>query len=155
MRGGDGNGPSEEKAEETVESRGRQVNTSRSKRARKLMLKKRGKIQLEDLQAVFEVDWKLVTKTEGAVLETLQVRKWKVKFYSDEPDPTPPEWPDRPRLDVVITWTDGRWVRWHISGDLIWSTEDLPTVAMRMRYNRMRKLLKQREKEQTHRMQSS
>ena len=86
--------------------------------------------------------------TKSAVLERLQVQKWEVKFYSDEPDPTPPKWPDRPRLDVVITFTDGRWVRWHTNANLIWSTEAMPTVGMQMRYNHMRKLLTQYEKAQ-------
>ena len=69
------------------------------------------------------------------------MEKWEVIFYLEEPDPTPQKWPDRPRLDALITFTDGRWVRWHPSGDLIWSTEDMPTAAMVTRINRKKKLM--------------
>ena len=100
-------------------------------------------IALEDLQEVFDVVWKKVSGHMSAVLDSLQLSTWKLVFYSDEPDPTPPHWPDRLRLDVVITFTDGTWVRWHPSAKLICSTDVMPTSAIRNRMNRKAKLLKQ------------
>ena len=100
-------------------------------------------IALEDLQEVFDVVWKKVSGYKSAVLDSLQVRAWELVFYSDELDPTSPHWPDRPRLDVVITFTDGTWVRWHTSAKLIRSTDAMPTSAMTIRMNRHAKLQKQ------------
>ena len=105
-------------------------------------------IQIADIPNVFDVDWPVVARYKSAVLESLQVQKWEVMFYTEEPDPTPPRWPDRPRLDILITFTDESWVRWHPSGDLIWSTETMPTTAMRIRMNRKQKLFKTLAKKQ-------
>ena len=105
-------------------------------------------IPLESLQEVFQVDWKRLGGYTSAVLENLQVEKWNVKFFTDEPDPTPLLWPDRPRLDIVITFADQSWVRYHPSGDLIWSTEAMPTRAMTNRINRRKKLIAILEKRQ-------
>ena len=102
-------------------------------------------IALEDLQEVFDVVWQKVSGHISPVLESLQVKTWEVVFYSDEPDSTPPRWPDRPRLDFLITFTDGTWVRWHSNAKLIWSTECFPTDAMKIRMNRKAKLLKARQ----------
>jgi hypothetical protein len=102
-------------------------------------------IALEDLQEVFYVVWQRVSGHISLVLESLQVKTWKVVFYSDEPDSTPPRWPDRPRLDFLITLTDDRWVRWLSNAKLIWSTEWLPTAAMKIRMDRKAKLLKARQ----------
>ena len=99
-------------------------------------------IALDALHEVFDVVWPKVGGYKSAVLESLQVQATDVVFYSDKPEPTPPRWPDRPRLDVVITLTDGTWVRWHPSAKLIWATEWLPTAAMKNRTNRKAKLLK-------------
>ena len=100
-------------------------------------------VAFEDLQEVFYVVWKKVSGHISAVLDSLQVSTWELVFYSDEPDPTPPHWPDRPRLDVVITFTDGTWVRWHPSAKLIRSTDVMPTSAIRNRMNRKAKLLRE------------
>jgi len=100
-------------------------------------------IALEDLQEVFDVVWKKVSGHISAVLDSLQLSTWKLVFYSDEPDSTPLKWPDRPRLDVVVTFTDGTWVRWHTSAKLIRSTDAMPTSAMTIRMNRHAKLQKQ------------
>ena len=100
-------------------------------------------IALEDLQEVFDVVWKKVSGHISAVLDSLQLSTWKLVFYSDEPDSTPLKWPDRPRLDVVVTFTDGTWVRWHTSAKLIRSTDAMPTSAMTIRMNRQAKLQKQ------------
>ena len=43
--------------------------------------------------------------------------------------------------------SDGRWVRYHPGADLIWSTETLPSKAMRHRYNRAAKLQRHAEQE--------
>ena len=98
-------------------------------------------IAFEAFQEVFVV-WQKVSGHISPVLESLQVRSWEVVFYIDEPDSTPPHWPDRPRLDFLITFTDGTWVRWHPNAKLIWSTGWLPTAAMQNRMNRKAKLLK-------------
>ena len=103
-------------------------------------------IEFRDLQKRFEVDWRTVGRFKSAVLESLQVDSWTVRFFDEEPDPTPPQFPDRPRLDAVLTFSNGTWARWHPSGDLILSTEPMPTAAMQTRFNRKTKLLKQREK---------
>ena len=98
-------------------------------------------VPLDSLHEGFEVDWKVVARCKTAVLESLQVEQWQVVFYLEEPDPTSPKGPDRLRLDALIAFTQGRWVRWHPSGDLMWSTEDLPTAAMVIRINRKKKLM--------------
>ena len=97
-------------------------------------------VALEHLHEAFDVDWRRVIPASGS----LQVEAWAVAFYDEEPDPTPPLWPDRPRLDIVVTFTDGNWVRWHPKAKLIWSTDLMPTDAMRCRMNRKAKLLKSR-----------
>ena len=60
-------------------------------------------------------------------------------FYVDEPDHNQR---NSPRLDIVVSFTDGRSVRYHPSADPIWSDEAQPTEAMQQRYNRARKLAK-------------
>ena len=72
----------------------------------------------------------------GPVLQNLQVQEWKPVFYEDEPDPTPPFARDRPRLDILLTFIDGTWLRWHPDATLIWSTTPQPTAAMITRINR-------------------
>ena len=66
------------------------------------------------------------------------------RFFVDEPDSNRS---DRPRLDFVLNFSDGRWVRYHPGADLIWSTETLPSKAMRQRYNRAAKLQRHAEQE--------
>ena len=58
-------------------------------------------------------------------------------FYADEPDPNQG---DSTRLDVVVSFADGRSVRYHPSAGPTWSDEAQPTKAMQQRYNRARKL---------------
>ena len=97
-------------------------------------------VPLQHLQTVFQMDWPVVGGYKSAVLESLQVQNWEPVFYEAEADPTPPLWPDRPRLDILIIFTDESWIRWHPSGKLIWSTEAQPTPAMQTQLNRTRKL---------------
>jgi hypothetical protein len=99
---------------------------------------------LEALDQVVAIDWKPVSRYKDAVPESLQPEKWEAVFFEDEPDPTPPSWPNLPRLDIVITFTNGEWIRWHPRAKLIWSTEQMPTDAMKNRYNRRAKLVKRR-----------
>ena len=99
-------------------------------------------IALDDLQHTFEINWRTVARFKSAVFENLHVESWTVQFYEDEPDPTPPEYPDRPRLDAVLTFSDGTWARWHPSGEPIFSTQPMPTAAMVIRFNRKRILFK-------------
>ena len=61
-------------------------------------------------------------------------------FFHDEPDPNQR---DKPRLDIVVHFEENMHsVRYHPRADPIWSTSQQPTDAMRMRYNRARKLAK-------------
>ena len=68
------------------------------------------------------------------VLESVSAR-----FFEDEPDPNRE---DKPRLDIKLSFADGRWVRYHPKAILIWSDEQLPSQAMQARYNRAAKLQK-------------
>ena len=108
-------------------------------------------IALDDLQSRFEIDWQTVGGFTSAVLQNLQLQSWTVRFYMDEPDPSPNKFQDRPRLDALLEFKNGAWVRWHPSGMPIWSTERLPTAAMITRRNRHRKLLVQLQKLQAQR----
>ena len=54
-------------------------------------------------------------------------------FFHDEPDPNQD---DKPRLDTVVSFEDGQWVRYHPNAEAIWSAQQRPTDAMRKRYNR-------------------
>ena len=58
-------------------------------------------------------------------------------FYEREPDPNQG---DAPRLDIVVSFADGRSVRYHPSADPIWSDEPQPTKAMHTKYNRARNI---------------
>ena len=60
-------------------------------------------------------------------------------FYQDEPDPNQR---DAPRLDIVVSFADGRSVRYHPSAEPIWSDQPQPTKAMQIRYNRAIKIAK-------------
>ena len=88
---------------------------------------------LHCLHEVFVLDYESVI---GPALLNLQVQEWKPQFYEEEPDPTPRYARDTPRLDILITFTDGTWLRWHPDANLIWSTTPQPTDAMRQRMNR-------------------
>ena len=55
---------------------------------------------LERLHEAFDVNWQRVMSTGTAVLASLQMEAWEVAFYDEEPDSTPPLWPDRPLLDM-------------------------------------------------------
>ena len=48
-------------------------------------------------------------------------------LYQDEPDPNQR---DAPRLDIVVSFADGRSVRYHPQADPIWSSQVQPTDAM-------------------------
>ena len=100
------------------------------------------------MQNKFEVDWRNVGGVKSAVLQSVKVLSWTVRFYEDECDASPDAWPDRPRLDAVLTLSNGGWVRWHPSGQPIMSTEPMPTQAMTIRLNRKKNLVKQLEKMQ-------
>jgi hypothetical protein len=58
-------------------------------------------------------------------------------FYLDEPDSNQH---DMPRLDLLVSFTDGSSVRYHPQATPIWSDQWMPTEAMQKRYNRARKL---------------
>ena len=94
---------------------------------------------LHRLHEVFVLDYESII---GPVLLNLQVQEWKPQFYEEEADPTPRYARDKPRLDILITFIDGTWLRWHPDANLIWSTAPQPTDAMRQRMNRKKNLLK-------------
>jgi len=87
--------------------------------------------------------WKQLLKadypaTQGSAAQP-GLESVSARFFEDEPDANRD---DRPRLDIVLTYTDGRWVRYHPKAILIRSDDFLPTPAMRIRYNRAAKLAK-------------
>ena len=49
---------------------------------------------------------------------------------------------NKPRLDIKLSFADGRRVRYHPKAILIWFHEQLPSQAMQARYNRAAKLQK-------------
>ena len=60
-------------------------------------------------------------------------------FFADEPDHNRK---NAPRLDIVLTLNDGVTIRYHPKAAWIFSTEQLPTVAMQKRYNLAKNLRK-------------
>ena len=87
-----------------------------------------------DQRGVFEASLVEDACPAKCVLESLSAR-----FFEDEPDPNRE---DKLRLDIKLSFADGRWVRYHPKAILIWSDEQLPSQAMRARYNRAAKLPK-------------
>ena len=61
-------------------------------------------------------------------------------FFEKESDPNRG---DKPRLDVVISFSNLESVRYHPGAAPIWSQTPQPTEAMRIRYNRAKNLAKQ------------
>ena len=93
--------------------------------------------KLETPLRINEAYWKQVLKDAypaECVLESVIAR-----FFEDEPDANRG---DKPRLDITFSFADSRWVRYHPKAILIWSDEQLPSQAMRARYNRAAKLQK-------------
>ena len=60
-------------------------------------------------------------------------------FFPMELDPN---YDGKPRLDIVLTFADGTWARYHPRAALIWSTQQLPTDAMKIRMKYTRKLMR-------------
>ena len=91
--------------------------------------------------------WKQVLKANYPVIQGSAAQpaleSVTARFFEDEPDANRG---DRPRLDIVLTFADGRWVRYHPKSTLIWSDDQLPTRAMCIRYNRAAKLAKRVDK---------
>ena len=96
-------------------------------------------VPLHRLQEAFIFDYESVIAPE---LQNLQVQAWKPQFYEEESDPTPRFEKDRPRLDILVIFTDGNWLHWHPDADLIWSTTPQPTKAMLNRMRRKKNLLR-------------
>ena len=63
-------------------------------------------------------------------------------FYPREPDHNQR---NAPRLDIVVSFADGTWVRYHPRAQPIWSDEFQPTDAMIARYNLAAKLAKEQQ----------
>ena len=64
-------------------------------------------IAFDELQNNFEIDWRTLGGFKSAVLQSLHVLSWTVRFYEDESDASLDAWSDRPRLDVVLTLRNG------------------------------------------------
>ena len=64
-------------------------------------------------------------------------------FYPREPDHNQR---NAPRLDIVVSFADGTWVRYHPGAQPIWSDEFQPTDAMIARYNLAAKLARARQR---------
>ena len=96
---------------------------------------------LDALHEVFDIVWHKVSRNIEAVLQCVQIRGWQAVFYTNEAESAPP-WRDMPRLDIVITFTDGSWLRWHPTEQLISSTDVRPTVAMQIRMTRKANLVR-------------
>ena len=78
---------------------------------------------------LLHMDWSNMLKIQPGADITAAVPT----FYKDEPDPNDR---DAPRLDIVVSFADGRSVWYHPSAEPIWSDEPQPTKAMQIRYNR-------------------
>ena len=62
-------------------------------------------------------------------------------FFTDEADPNRE---NRPRMDIVISFSDGVSVRYHPRATLVWSNQAYPTAlaAVTSRRNRYRKMMR-------------
>ena len=70
-----------------------------------------------------------------------QVTKCVATFFKDEADHNQH---NRPRLDIVVTFSNGLQVRYHPKATPIWSNEQQPTTAMEKRMQLMQKLMRRR-----------
>ena len=95
-------------------------------------------IPLHSLHDVYDVIWSRILDPKKVNCE--ETVAWKVAFFEEEIDPTPPFAADTPCLDIVVTLTDGREFRWHPNALLIW--QDTTTDAMIQRMQRKTKRLK-------------
>ena len=99
--------------------------------------------QPRNIETPLQVDeqyWKQVLKGNYPVQCALE--NVRARFFEAEPDPNRG---NRPRLDIVLSFADGRWVRYHPKANLIYSVEPLPSQAMRQRNNFAPKLQKRAE----------
>ena len=82
-------------------------------------------------------DWATIAKLDGWQADL--IISVTPHFYDEEPDANQM---NKPRLDILLSMSDGTWVRYHPGANPIFSHEGT-TQAMRIRYNRREKLLKQ------------
>ena len=66
-------------------------------------------------------------------------------FFEDEPDHNQK---NKPRLDIVVSFYNWDSVRYYPDAKSIWSTTPQPTDAMQQRYNKAKRLEKERRKKQ-------
>ena len=83
-----------------------------------------------------EWNWAAIAKLDG--WQAGNLTSARPVFYTDEPDPNQD---DKPRLDILLSMSDGTWVRYHPGANPIFSHEGA-TQAMQQRYDRREKLLK-------------
>ena len=74
---------------------------------------------------------------------TLVIDKVIPTFYVNEPDPNRA---DKPRLDILVCFTNGSTVRYHPQATPIWSNDPQPTDAVRTRLNRAANLARARQR---------
>ena len=91
-----------------------------------------------------EWNWAALAKLDG--WQAGNLTSARPMFYTDEPDANQD---DKPRLDILLSMSDGTWVRYHPSADTIHSTAPVPSQAVQNRYNRRKNLLK-KESEREH-----
>jgi len=95
-------------------------------------------IPLHSLHDAYDVNWSRILDPTN--VNSAEIVAWKVAFFEEEIDSTPPFAKDTPRLDFVVTLTDGKEFRWHPKSLLIWG--GTKTDAMDNRMRRKAKLLK-------------
>ena len=88
-----------------------------------------------------DVDWQSIL--QPSVAEHGEVQGATAKFFLDEPDPNRG---GKPRLDIIVTFADARWCRYHPKAQLIWDTDPKPTPAMTQRYNYARRRQQQEKR---------
>ena len=88
-----------------------------------------------------EWDWAAMAKLDDE--KAGKLTSARPMFYTDEPDANQrDEYKQyKPRLDILLSMSDGTWVRYHPSAKLIWNHEGT-TSAMRARANLALKLSK-------------
>ena len=92
-----------------------------------------------------EWDWAAMAKLDDE--KAGKLTSARPMFFTDEPDANQrDEYKQyKPRLDILLSMSDGTWVRYHPSAKLIWNHEGT-TSAMRARANLAVKLSKKESK---------
>jgi hypothetical protein len=95
-----------------------------------------GDTAIADFQTVFDINWRKI----DPLLADVNVVSWKLTFYQNEVDSNPPSF-NKPRLDILLTTSNGEHIRWHPDAKII-RCDGTVTPAMQQRMNRRNKLLR-------------